>query len=801
MATNPNVLYSGDFWTGFAQTPTPTPIVVTFSFPTSLPSFDDNPPNGGFTQATINSFTPFTAAEQTQAINALSEWATASQIIFVQVAPGQGDINFSNVNFTTLTTHSSSTPDAAGIGYNPFGEWNSFSKPYFTTDNSVAGSIFMNSETGYQNADGTVAYDTLLHEIGHAIGLKHPGQMDDDPSTGIDEDNMAPNDPNLTIMATTGDAKGSGTGHLKALDIAAAASIYGQPTGGAPGTATGSGEVIAPTVIGGVTSYIAQTWDPSSTSAPVQTAFTGGGANSVSTWTWDPSTQTLTQTAATANDVIHGTSVNDVINAGNGMDSLFGLDGNNTLYGGTLSTSNDTFYGGPNADTMYGGALVDNTFVAGAGTYTFFAGGGTESMVGGGSASTNTFYDGTYDNFGSGGTDYMVGDGATDKFYVGGPKTTVTENNPDSDATLYTTVSYTLPQHVDTLYLFAAGLTGTGNNDANISMFGSGTGANTLIAGTGADYMVGGSGNDTLIAGSGNDSMYGQIGDNTFVFKSVADTNSYIGDFNLGTDTIDLTGIAKTFGNPLTFIDDAGFTSTGQVQTVVDPFNSSYIDVNVDTAASGVVDFQIVVNNNGAALTASDFDLACYCAGTRIMTDRGEVAVEGLSIGDRVTTVNGVTRPVKWIGQRAYAGRFANGNQKTLPVCFKAGSLADGLPKRDLWVSPNHAMYIDGILIQAEDLVNGDNVVQSATVEIVRYFHIELESHDVILAEGAWSETFIDDGSRMMFHNADDYFRRYPEQVDGPPRYCAPRVNEGFTLQVIRERIHARAGARLAHAV
>jgi hypothetical protein len=309
--------------------------------------------------------------------------------------------------------------------------------------------------------------------------------------------------------------------------------------------------------------------------------------------------------------------------------------------------------------------------------------------------------------------------------------------------------------------------------------------------------MVGGPDNDTFNAGPGGDSMYGQGGDNTFVFQSIADTGSYIGDFNLGTDTIDLTGIAKTYGAPLTFIGDAAFTHTGQVQTLPD---GEYTQVNVDTATNGVVDFGLVVNNGGAALTASDFDLACYCAGVRILTDHGEVAVEELSIGDQVMTLAGVARPIKWIGQRSYSGRFA-ANQKTLPVCFKAGSLADDVPQRDLWVSPNHAMYLDGILIQAEDLVNGDTIVQARSMETVRYFHIELDSHDVIRAEGAWAETFIDADSRMLFHNAADYFRRYPAQSDRLPLYCAPRVNEGFQLQSIRDRIRARGNRRLARAI
>lgn len=786
MSTNPNVLYSGDFWTGFAQTPTPTPIVVTFSFPTSLPSFDDNPPNAGFTQATVNSFTPFTAAEQAQAISALSEWASASQVIFVQVAPGQGDINFSNVDFSTLSTPSTD----AGIGYNPFGEWNSYSGTYgssgnFTTDKSVSGSIFMNSEylSDGNNADSTVAYETLLHEIGHAIGLKHPNQTDDDYSTGIFEDNTAADDPNLTVMATTGDDSGAGAGHLKALDIAAAASIYGSPGGGAAGTPTGPGEVITDTVSGGTTTFTATTWD-SGTETESQTnttAATFSGSNSVSSWTWNPTTQTLTQTAAAANDVIHGTSVNDVIYAGSGTDSLFGLDGDNTLYGGSLSTSVDTFYGGPDADTLYGGA---------SGTNTFYAGAGTESMVGGGPSSTNTFYDGTYDGFGSGGTDYMIGDGATDNFYVGSASTSVTEDNPLSNATVYATVSYTLPQYVDTLYLYSGGLTGTGNDDAHNTMYGSGAGPNTLIAGTGADYMVGGPDNDTFDAGPGGDSMYGQAGANTFTFQSIADTGSYIGDFNLGTDTIDLSGIAKTYGQPLTFIGDAPFTAPGQVQTLPD---GSDIEVNVDTAATGVVDFQVVVYNGGAPLTASNFDLACYCAGTLISTERGEIPVEHLAIGDRVRTSSGALRPIRWLGHRRIDCSHHPDPPVVWPVRIGAGALAQNQPARDLWLSPGHSILVDGVLVPAVLLVNGATIAQLPRPQ-VEYWHVELDSHDVILAEGLPAESYLDTGNRTAFVEGGDFLQAHPDFSPKPcTDTCLPLVLEGPAVQRASAAIVTRA--------
>jgi hypothetical protein len=187
-------------------------------------------------------------------------------------------------------------------------------------------------------------------------------------------------------------------------------------------------------------------------------------------------------------------------------------------------------------------------------------------------------------------------------------------------------------------------------------------------------------------------------------------------------------------------------------------------------------------------------DVACYCRGTLIATARGQKKVENLMIGDKVMTVSGAARPIKWIGRRSYLGRFVMGRKDILPVCIKAGALADDVPKRDLWISPNHALYLDGVLIEAKDLINGVSIVQAERVEQVEYFHIELDTHEVIIAEGALSESFIDDDSRGMFHNAHEYGVLYPAAATAVARYCAPRLDEGYQLQTIRERIAVRAG-------
>jgi hypothetical protein len=188
--------------------------------------------------------------------------------------------------------------------------------------------------------------------------------------------------------------------------------------------------------------------------------------------------------------------------------------------------------------------------------------------------------------------------------------------------------------------------------------------------------------------------------------------------------------------------------------------------------------------------------IACYVRGTKILTDRGDVAVEDLNIGDRLVTHLGEPRPLRWIGRRSYAGRFASRNPDVLPVCIRAGALADGVPRRDLLVSPLHAMYFDGVLVPAIHLVNGATIVQLETVEQVEYFHLELETHDVILAEGAPSESFVDDDSRGMFHNAAEYGALYPNAQQVPALYCAPRVTEGFAVEAIRTHLAIRAGLR-----
>lgn len=194
------------------------------------------------------------------------------------------------------------------------------------------------------------------------------------------------------------------------------------------------------------------------------------------------------------------------------------------------------------------------------------------------------------------------------------------------------------------------------------------------------------------------------------------------------------------------------------------------------------------VANNGIGI---DLLVTCFLAGTRIRTPDGERAVEDLAIGDPVTTAAGGAEPVKWIGRRSYAGRFLRSNPGAQPVLVRAGALADGIPTRDLYLSANHALAIDGVLIPAQSLVNGRTIQRVTGLDRVDYFHIELEGHDIILAEGAPAETFLDDDSRGAFQNAHDYAALYPPSPR--PAFCLPRLDQGYALESIRRRLDARA--------
>ncbi len=159
-------------------------------------------------------------------------------------------------------------------------------------------------------------------------------------------------------------------------------------------------------------------------------------------------------------------------------------------------------------------------------------------------------------------------------------------------------------------------------------------------------------------------------------------------------------------------------------------------------------------------------DVVCYAAGTGILTDDGEVAVEDLRAGDTVMTLEGdrlVPQTVKWLGHRRVDLTRHRQPNLAAPVRIQRGAFGDNKPHRDLVLSPDHSVYIDGKLIPAKLLINGMTIVHELATPAVDYFHVELASHAILVAEGLPAESYLNTGNRAFFANSGLALVLHPE--------------------------------------
>ncbi|HEY4172935.1 MAG TPA: Hint domain-containing protein [Rhodopila sp.] len=180
----------------------------------------------------------------------------------------------------------------------------------------------------------------------------------------------------------------------------------------------------------------------------------------------------------------------------------------------------------------------------------------------------------------------------------------------------------------------------------------------------------------------------------------------------------------------------------------------------------------------------------CFCAGTLIRTPDGEIRVEDLAVGDLVRTLGGGgVRPIKWIGHgKVLATRGRRG--PATPVIVRKGALAENVPCRDLRVTKAHGIYIDDVLIPVEFLVNHRSIVWDDHAGEVALYHVELESHDILLADGAPAESYRDDGNRWLFQNANSGWHLPPQEP------FAPVLTGGPIVDAVWKRLFDRAGPR-----
>lgn len=199
----------------------------------------------------------------------------------------------------------------------------------------------------------------------------------------------------------------------------------------------------------------------------------------------------------------------------------------------------------------------------------------------------------------------------------------------------------------------------------------------------------------------------------------------------------------------------AGGTVTKTVERDVDPLNGT---ITATGSFTGIT-FTLNGRNGGVnsiinikSLTAKS--VSCFTSGTLIDTPDGAVEVQTLQPGDRVLTAEGRVTHVKWLGEQFMDTRIRH-PQLVNPVCITAGALGNDLPKRDLHLSQDHAIAVDGVLYNAGALINGETIYRVASMPLdgFTYYHVETEAHELILAEGVPSESFIDYADRDGFDN------------------------------------------------
>jgi hypothetical protein len=190
---------------------------------------------------------------------------------------------------------------------------------------------------------------------------------------------------------------------------------------------------------------------------------------------------------------------------------------------------------------------------------------------------------------------------------------------------------------------------------------------------------------------------------------------------------------------------------------------------------------------------ANPFYALCFMPGTLVRCPQGDVAVEALKVGDLVLTTEDKIMPIRWIGRQTVSLLFAD-ELRALPIRIRAGALAENVPVHDLLVSPDHAILVDEVLVQAGALVNGTSIIRETNVpRVFTYYHVELDDHSLILAENVPAETFIDNVDRMRFDNWEEHEALYPE---GKPIVEMPYPRAKAHRQVsssIRTKLEIRA--------
>ena len=149
---------------------------------------------------------------------------------------------------------------------------------------------------------------------------------------------------------------------------------------------------------------------------------------------------------------------------------------------------------------------------------------------------------------------------------------------------------------------------------------------------------------------------------------------------------------------------------TRKTDQSMSPARRHFLAASAITAGKVAAGAALATTVLSSSAQATPVPVTCFLRGTRILPPRGEVRIEELAIGDLVETVRGEAMPIKWIGRNSFTSSGSGWPESVMPIRIARFALDEQTPHTDLYLSPWHALFIDGVLMPVKDLVNGTSI-------------------------------------------------------------------------------------------